>query len=51
VAEYAVADSMLGTWVTIGNPCTGEDADSTFYAQSTFVLPVEGTKVLLYCYV
>jgi len=44
VAEYAVADSMLGNWTVIGNPCTGKDADSTFYAQSTFVFPVEGIK-------
>ncbi len=39
-ASYAVADSMLGTWKTIGNPCSGLDADKTFYAQSTFVLQV-----------
>ncbi len=44
VAEIAVADSMLGNWTTLGNPCKGIDADSTFYAQSTFVLPVAGKK-------
>jgi len=44
VAECAVADSMLGEWMVIGNPCIGKDADSTYYAQSTFVLPVEGKK-------
>lgn len=44
VAECAVADSMLGEWQIIGNPCTGKDADSTFFAQSTFVLPVAGKK-------
>ena len=27
VAEIAVADSIMGTWKTIGNPCTGPDAD------------------------
>lgn len=42
VAEYAVADSMLGEWTVMGNPCVGEDADKTFYGQSTFVLPVAG---------
>lgn len=42
IAECAVADSMLGEWKTIGNPCIGEDADSTYYAQSTSVLPIEG---------
>ncbi|MCD7970425.1 MAG: glycoside hydrolase family 43 protein [Alistipes sp.] len=43
VAELAVADSILGPWETLpGNPCVGPDADKTFYAQSTFVLKVEG---------
>ncbi|HLP05222.1 MAG TPA: glycoside hydrolase family 43 protein [Paludibacter sp.] len=43
-AKYAVADSMLGNWVEHGNPCTGKDADKTFYGQSTHVLPVQGKK-------
>lgn len=42
VAEYAVADSMLGEWTVIGNPCTGPGAEKTFYSQSTYVLPVAG---------
>lgn len=41
-ARYAVADSMLGKWVLMDNPCKGSDADSTFFAQSTFVLPIAG---------
>jgi len=41
-AEYAVADSILGPWTAMGNPCTGPDADKTFYGQSTFILPVQG---------
>jgi len=41
-ARYAVADSMLGKWTLLDNPCKGPDADSTFYAQSTFVLPIAG---------
>jgi hypothetical protein len=44
VAEIAVADSMLGKWTTLGNPCVGTDADSTFHAQSTFVLPIAGKE-------
>ncbi|MDD5695019.1 MAG: glycoside hydrolase family 43 protein [Bacteroidales bacterium] len=43
-ALIAVADSMLGNWSMLGNPCVGPDADRTFYAQSTFVLPVTGKK-------
>lgn len=41
-AKYAVADSMLGKWTLYDNPCKGKDAEGTFYAQSTFVLPIEG---------
>uniref|UniRef100_UPI00319E3849 glycoside hydrolase family 43 protein n=2 Tax=Bacteroides TaxID=816 RepID=UPI00319E3849 len=43
-AELAVADSVMGEWKTIGNPCTGTDADKTFYAQSTYVQQVGGKK-------
>lgn len=43
-AEYAVADSLLGEWTVMGNPCQGKDADKTFYGQSTFVIPVVGKK-------
>ncbi len=43
-AEYAVADSITGNWVVKGNPCTGKDADKTFYGQSTFIFPVTGKK-------
>ena len=40
-ARIAVADSIMGEWTYIGNPCVGENADKTFFSQSTFVLPVE----------
>ena len=43
-AEYAVADSILGEFKVVGNPCTGTYADSTFFAQSTFILPVQGKE-------
>jgi hypothetical protein len=40
----AVADSMLGTWTRLGNPCRGtpEQIATTFESQSTHVLPVPG---------
>lgn len=41
-AQYAVADSILGEWKSVKNPCTGIDAEKTFYSQSTFVLPIQG---------
>lgn len=45
-ASYATADSIMGEWTEHDNPCEGADADSTFHAQSTFVLPVQGQKNL-----
>lgn len=45
-AELAVADSIMGHWTVVGDPCTGKDADKTFYAQSTYVQPVYGKKDL-----
>lgn len=47
-AELAVADSIMGKWSVLGNPCVGKDADKTFYAQSTYVQQVFGKKG---CYV
>ena len=44
VAEYAVSDSIMGEWEVKGNPCVGEDSDKTYYAQSTFVIKVEGKE-------
>jgi beta-xylosidase len=41
-ARSAVADSVMGPWEELGNPCIGEDQDLTFNSQSTHVLPVEG---------
>ena len=43
-AEYAVSDSILGEFKIVGNPCLGPNADSTYFAQSTFILPVEGKE-------
>jgi Glycosyl hydrolases family 43 len=43
-ARLATADSMLGTWTALGNPCRGteQQLNTTFESQSTFVLPVSG---------
>ena len=38
-ADCAVADQILGPYRSLGNPCHGPDAEKTFGAQSTFVLP------------
>ncbi|HMH32832.1 MAG TPA: glycoside hydrolase family 43 protein [Puia sp.] len=41
-ALYAESLQPLGEWKMRNNPCTGPDADSTYHAQSTFVLPIAG---------
>jgi hypothetical protein len=43
-AECAVADSMMGEWQVMGNPCAGDEEQRklTFHSQSTFVLPLPG---------
>jgi hypothetical protein len=43
-AEYAVADSMLGEWKILGNPCVGQGSELTFNGQSTFLLHMPGKK-------
>jgi beta-galactosidase len=45
-ATFAVADSLLGEWQQQGNPCVGAGADTTFGAQSTFVLPLGAHRFL-----
>jgi len=44
LATYAMADSLLGEWTQMGNPCEGKSADSTFGAQSTYIIPVTGQQ-------
>ena len=43
-ARLLVADSMLGEWTRLPNPCQGKGAGRTFDSQSTFVLPVQGKE-------
>lgn len=40
-AMLASADSIMGGWTELYNPCIGPDSDKSFFAQSTFVLPLE----------
>jgi len=43
-ARSAVANSIWGPWEPLENPCIGEEAQTTFRSQSTFILKVEGIK-------
>lgn len=40
-AAYAVADSPLGPWTRMGDPCVGDTNHNTFSTQSTCVIPVD----------
>ncbi len=45
-ARLMTADSMLGEWTMIGNPCRGTESETqtTFHSQGTFILPVAGCE-------
>ena len=43
-ARSAVAPSIWGPWTELGNPCQGENSETTFHSQSTYILPVSGRK-------
>lgn len=45
-ARMCSAPSIWGPWNSYPNPCVGKNADLTFRAQGTFVLPVQGRKDL-----
>ncbi len=40
-AKYATADSPLGPWTIIGDPCTEDTNGTTYDTQSTCVFPVD----------
>jgi hypothetical protein len=43
-ARLLVADSMMGEWKLLPNPCKGSGAQTTFQSQGTYILPVAGKK-------
>jgi hypothetical protein len=47
-ARLAVADSIMGPWKKLGNPCLGtrDEVSTTFRSQAATVLPVVGKKDL-----
>lgn len=47
-ARSAVAPSIWGPWTELGNPCQGENSETTFHSQSTYILPVSGRKMSSY---
>lgn len=45
-ARLSMSENMMGEWKYIGNPCVGNEKQkkTTFWSQSTYVLPVQGKK-------
>ncbi len=43
----AVATSIFGPWKELKNPFVGEDSETSFHSQSTFILPVQGKSTEL----
>lgn len=43
-ARSAVADSVLGEWKELGNPCVDADSTTTYFSQSTYILPIDAEK-------
>ncbi|NCT08675.1 MAG: family 43 glycosylhydrolase [Flavobacteriia bacterium] len=45
-ARLSVANSMMENWTSLGNPCVGteDEINTTFWSQSTYIIPVEGKK-------
>lgn len=41
-ARLMTADSMMGEWKKLPNPCRGENAEKTFLGQSNYILKVSG---------
>ncbi len=40
-AQYDIADNIYGPYKTMGNPCKGMWSELTFFAQGTYVMPVQ----------
>ncbi len=47
-ARLSRAENIMGPWERLDNPCVGEGANKTFFSQSTYILPVEGTDKLIF---
>lgn len=43
-AAYAMADSPLGEWKQLDNPCQGANGEITYQSQSTYVVKAPGKK-------
>ncbi len=47
-ARLSRATDIMGEWERLDNPCVGDNAEKTFYTQSTYVINVEGSDVAIF---
>ncbi len=43
-ARLLTATNIMGPWTEFANPCVGNNANTTFRSQGTYILPVPGKK-------
>lgn len=46
-ARLLCADSMMGEWELLPNPCRGNKAEITFGGQSSYVMPIDGKLIFM----
>ena len=46
-ALYSTCPHIMGKWRIIDNPCRGENAENTFFGQSTYVFTINGKHYLM----
>ena len=42
--DQRAPNNIFGPWKELGNPCVSKDSLTTYYSQSTYILPVQGIK-------
>ena len=47
-ARYYIADSPMGPWTSMGDPCVEDVNKNTFQTQSTCIFPVDAAKGQIY---
>ncbi len=48
--EYSISTDILNNWELIGDPCFGPNANTSFFSQSTCVIPAPGKPVGCYIF-
>ena len=43
-SSYSISDDLLGPWKVMGNPMSGNDAETSYHSQGTYILTVQGRK-------